>query len=89
MFLFLALHLPHARLRNNMKYFATVTGCSIANLCTRSSSDGVLIDSNPPRIGQILDGHSVADVDYQSSRCIVLKLITLNIKLILVEYLNS
>ena len=42
--------------------------CNWAGLCSEVSSDGVLVDDSPPVIGNVLDGVSGEDIDYQSDR---------------------
>ena len=38
-------------LHNGDKYFATVTCCNLAGLCTSESSNDIIIDSTPPHLG--------------------------------------
>ena len=38
------------------RYFSTVEGCNIAGLCSRSSSNGIVIDNSPPIPGYVSVG---------------------------------
>ena len=41
-----------------VKYFATVTACNRAGLCTVESSNGVIMDDSPPVPGLVHVGFS-------------------------------
>ncbi|CAG2242538.1 unnamed protein product [Mytilus edulis] len=47
-------------------YYTTVTACNTADLCTSSTSDGVVIDNSPPNSGKVKDGADYKDINYQS-----------------------
>ncbi|XP_052082956.1 uncharacterized protein LOC127720416 [Mytilus californianus] len=49
-----------------IRYFTTVTACNTADLCTSSTSDGVVIDNSPPNSGKVKDGADYKDINYQS-----------------------
>ncbi|WAR31735.1 hypothetical protein MAR_034277, partial [Mya arenaria] len=38
-------------LNNGDKYFVTVTGCNLADLCTEAISENITVDSSPPHVG--------------------------------------
>ncbi|XP_078701246.1 uncharacterized protein LOC144927586 [Branchiostoma floridae x Branchiostoma belcheri] len=48
-------------------YYVTITACNAAQLCTTTSSDGVLMDDTPPVAGTVRDGAADVDVQYQPS----------------------
>ena len=60
--------LSHVTLQHGVVYYTTVEACTGAGLCVTATSDGVVADTSPPVGGTLLDGISVEDVDYQSSR---------------------
>lgn len=49
-----------------IRYYTTVTACNTADLCTSSTSDGVVIDNSPPNSGKVKDGADYKDINYQS-----------------------
>ncbi|XP_070572151.1 uncharacterized protein [Ptychodera flava] len=55
-------------LRPGVIYYATVTACNAAELCTTVSSDGIIADNSPPVAGIVYDGSSDGDHAYQASR---------------------
>ena len=65
-----------------MQYFVSITACNAVNLCSTSSSDGVVVDTSPPMAGRVLDGIEGRDAQYQMSRYgtrhIVWSLVNLN-----------
>ena len=51
-----------------MTYYTTVEACNGAGLCVSLTSDGVIADTSPPVLGDILDGLTDKDIEHQSSR---------------------
>ena len=59
-------------LNHNTLYRATVLGYNGAGLKVKSVSDGVLIDTTPPKKVLVKDGESpLADIDYHSSNSVI------------------
>jgi hypothetical protein len=54
-------------LRHDRVYYGTVCATNKARIKTCVRSDGVLIDTSPPKRGIIIDGLSQPDIDYQSN----------------------
>ncbi len=50
------------------KYYVQVTACNMAGLCSKSQSDGVIIDSTAPVVGDVMDGTRDDDIQFQSTR---------------------
>ncbi|KAK3083351.1 hypothetical protein FSP39_020593 [Pinctada imbricata] len=48
-------------------YYTTVSACNTADLCSSTTSDGVMIDVSPPSPGRVFDGMSTDDIEYQGS----------------------
>lgn len=55
-------------LTNGKKYYITVRGCNSVGLCAEASSNGITVDVTPPIAGQVWDGMSGPDVQFQASR---------------------
>ena len=72
----LEIKVNHLKLKDGIRYYGTVSACSIAGLCSSASSDGVLIDSKPPHIAKVIDGQKPYDVDYQSFRLVYISTIS-------------
>ena len=51
------------------RYFSTVEGCNIAGLCSRSSSNGIVIDNSPPIPGYVSVG--TGNVKYIPQRFVI------------------
>ena len=65
---FAAVTLSHVKLVSGMRYYTQVSACDNGGLCTTVLSDGVIIDTSPPVIGDVIDGVSGPDIDYQENR---------------------
>ena len=65
---FVAVTLNHVKLVSGMRYYTQVSACDNGGLCTTVLSDGVIIDTSPPVIGDVIDGVSGPDIDYQENR---------------------
>ncbi|KAI0242789.1 hypothetical protein LSAT2_011095 [Lamellibrachia satsuma] len=68
-----SIHLSHVTLEHGVTYYTTVEACNGAGLCVTVTSDGVIADTSPPVAGDLFDGISAEDVDYQSSRSAVVR----------------
>ncbi|XP_078616228.1 uncharacterized protein LOC144884650 [Branchiostoma floridae x Branchiostoma japonicum] len=53
-------------LQSGVKYFSNVRAYSHAGLHTTVSSDGFLVDTEPPSAGVVYDGVDIHDMDYQN-----------------------
>ncbi|KAK2161993.1 hypothetical protein NP493_1549g00025 [Ridgeia piscesae] len=62
------IHLDHVTLERGVTYYTTVEACNGAGLCVSLTSDGVIADTSPPVLGDMLDGLSDKDIEHQSSR---------------------
>ena len=62
------IHLSHVTMEHGVTYYTTVEACNGAGLCVTVTSDGVIPDTSPPVAGDLFDGISAEDIDYQSSR---------------------
>ncbi|KAK3581574.1 hypothetical protein CHS0354_031921 [Potamilus streckersoni] len=58
------LHLP---LVSGLTYYASITACNGADMCTTVMSDGITLDNSPPISGTVLDGVRGTDIYYQAS----------------------
>ncbi|KAI0239584.1 hypothetical protein LSAT2_009684 [Lamellibrachia satsuma] len=63
-----SIHVNHVTLERGVTYYTTVEACNGAGLCVAVTSDGIIADTSPPVAGDLFDGISAEDVDYQSSR---------------------
>ncbi|XP_072033178.1 uncharacterized protein [Amphiura filiformis] len=61
----------HVQVIPGFTYYATVTACNAADLCTSVTSDGITFDDSPPAIGKVYDGHSEEDVDFSPNRFLI------------------
>ena len=52
-------------LESGRVYYVNVVACNSVGLCSNGSSDGMLIDFQPPHIGQIINGFKGSTVLYQ------------------------
>ncbi len=57
--------LPYLSQFNGRKYFAAVRLCNRAGLCTTMTSDGIVVDFNPP-LGYVQDSNKSADIMWQA-----------------------
>ena len=53
-------------LNHTRRYFVTVRATNEAGYSTTATSNGVLVDSTPPQGGEVRDGRTLADIDYQA-----------------------
>ena len=53
-------------LEHNKNYFVTVQATSYSGYVTTVTSNGVRVDSTPPVRGEVRDGKTLADIDYQA-----------------------
>ena len=51
-----------------VKYYVEVSACNMAGLCSKSTSDGVILDTTPPVVGKVADGTKDEDIHFQASR---------------------
>ncbi|XP_070557450.1 uncharacterized protein [Ptychodera flava] len=65
------LMLTGLKLQDGHKYYSNVMAVNHASLHTVASSDGILIDTNPPDEGVVHDGQGIHDTDFQNSSTIV------------------
>ncbi|KAJ7389360.1 hypothetical protein OS493_032217 [Desmophyllum pertusum] len=54
-------------LNHTGRYFVTVRATNEAGYSTMATSNGVRVDSTPPVGGEVRDGQTLADIDYQAS----------------------
>ncbi|KAL3841826.1 hypothetical protein ACJMK2_019925 [Sinanodonta woodiana] len=59
--------LHHLTLASGLTYFASITACNAADMCTTVTSDGITLDNSPPVPGRVLDGVRGNDIYYQGS----------------------
>ncbi|XP_070573739.1 uncharacterized protein [Ptychodera flava] len=62
------MRIPNLNLEPGLRYYATVTACNAAGLCTTVTSDGIIPDNSPPISGKVYDGVSHGDQAFQFSR---------------------
>lgn len=53
-------------LNHTRRYFVTVRATNEAGYSTMATSNGVLVDSTPPVGGELRDGRTLADIDFQA-----------------------
>ena len=53
-------------LNHTKRYFVTVRATNQAGYSTMAASNGVLVDSTPPVGGEVRDGGTLADIDFQA-----------------------
>lgn len=53
-------------LNHTRRYFVTVRATNEAGYSTMATSNGVLVDSTPPVGGEVRDGRTLADIDFQA-----------------------
>ena len=53
-------------LNHTKRYFVTVRATNEAGYSTMAASNGVLVDSTPPVGGEVRDGRTLADIDFQA-----------------------
>ena len=68
----LELELAGLSLTPGNKYCTRVSACNFAGICSSVTSDGFIMDTSPPAIGQVLDGISGYDTQFQSDRFVFL-----------------
>ena len=68
----LELELAGLSLTPGNKYCIRVSACNFAGICSSVTSDGFIVDTSPPAIGQVLDGISGYDIQFQSDRFVIL-----------------
>ncbi|XP_070573776.1 uncharacterized protein [Ptychodera flava] len=61
------MRISNLNLEPGLRYYATVTACNAAGLCTVVTSDGIIPDNSPPIAGKVYDGVSHGDQDFQFS----------------------
>ncbi|KAK3581570.1 hypothetical protein CHS0354_031918 [Potamilus streckersoni] len=59
--------LHHLPLVSGLTYYASITACNGADMCTTVTSDGITLDNSPPIPGTVLDGVRGTDIYYQAS----------------------
>ncbi|XP_070573746.1 uncharacterized protein [Ptychodera flava] len=62
------MRISNLNLEPGLRYYATVTACNAAGLCTTVMSDGIIPDNSPPIAGKVYDGVSHGDQEFQFSR---------------------
>ncbi|XP_070573765.1 uncharacterized protein [Ptychodera flava] len=62
------MRISNLNLEPGLRYYASVTACNAAGLCTTVTSDGIIPDNSPPIAGKVYDGVSHGDQDFQFSR---------------------
>ena len=53
-------------LNHDRRYFVTIRATSESGYSTTATSNGVRVDSTPPVTGQVRDGETLVDIDYQA-----------------------
>ena len=53
-------------LNHTRRYFVTVRATNEAGYNTMATSNGVMVDSTPPRGGEVRDGRTLVDIDFQA-----------------------
>lgn len=53
-------------LNHTRRYFVTVRATNEAGYNTMATSNGVMVDSTPPRGGEVRDGRTLMDIDFQA-----------------------
>lgn len=53
-------------LNHDVKYFVTVRATGVSGYSSIAASNGVKIDTTPPEYGQVRDGETLVDIDYQA-----------------------